>query len=177
MSANSTYPRDRRTDCRYLADGECTVRYKVGRNFIETPAWISDVSVRGLRLAVGQTVPIGTAVAITLDVAPSDPVYGQVVRASSSPVSGHFIGVAIAQGTIPFTVFQKLVRDSEAAAPSNHTPACLLALGLSYPSTRKEVHAAFRRLSLKAHPDHGGDAKEFIALYAAYQDAMKLCTT
>jgi hypothetical protein len=29
---------------------------------------------------------------------------------------------------------------------------------------------------MKAHPDHGGDPSDFVALYASYREALKLCT-
>lgn len=166
---------DRRTDCRYSADGECTVRFKNRHNLMETPAWLTDLSVRGLRLAVGQPVTVGTVVMITIDGAGMKPVYGQVVHSVASPVTGNYIGVKLLDGTVPFTVFRRLIRDTVASKADNAVPACFVALGLGFPSTREEIHAAFRRLSMKAHPDHGGDDKQFVALYAAYQEAIKLC--
>jgi len=41
-------------------------------------------------------------------------------------------------------------------------------LGVSLEATMDEVKAAWRRLVLKHHPDHGGDRREFEKVMAAY---------
>jgi hypothetical protein len=45
-------------------------------------------------------------------------------------------------------------------------------LGLRAPFKRADVIGAFRRQSLKMHPDHGGDAARFRALLAERDRAM-----
>ena len=42
-------------------------------------------------------------------------------------------------------------------------------LGLSAGASLPEIKAAFRERALTTHPDHGGDADEFRALYRAYE--------
>lgn len=167
---------DKRTDCRYQVDGECTLRYKIENQVFEIPAWLSDLSARGCRLAIAHPIPIGTVVRIALDLAPDVPIYGQVVHSISSPRSGNYIGVRIIDKMIPFDLFRKLIQDATATVQAPGSPSCFFSLGLTYPSTKAEVHKAFRRLSMKAHPDHGGNEKEFVALYAAYQEAIRLCS-
>lgn len=59
--------------------------------------------------------------------------------------------------------------------PGGHTPACLERLGLTYPCTAAQVKAAYRQLAKRAHPDQGGKKEEFLALQAAYEQALHLC--
>ena len=42
-------------------------------------------------------------------------------------------------------------------------------LGVNPNSSQGEIKKAFRRLSLKHHPDRGGDAEEFKKINAAYE--------
>lgn len=44
-------------------------------------------------------------------------------------------------------------------------------LGLDYPSPRKEVEKAYKRLAKRAHPDTGGTHDDFIELNNAYRIA------
>lgn len=53
--------------------------------------------------------------------------------------------------------------------------ACLDRLGLSFPCSIAEVKAAYRELAKRAHPDHGGSHDEFLALQAAYEQALHVC--
>lgn len=53
-------------------------------------------------------------------------------------------------------------------------PPCIERLGLSYPCTVADVKRAFRLLAKDAHPDRGGDAKEFIEIQSAYEKALSL---
>lgn len=55
------------------------------------------------------------------------------------------------------------------------SPASLKLLGLSLPCTLAEVKAAYRKRVKQTHPDHGGGQGEFLALQAAYEEALRLC--
>jgi hypothetical protein len=50
-------------------------------------------------------------------------------------------------------------------------------LGLSPPYTYDSIKAAYRKLSLKYHPDQGGDAAAFIKLDKAYKEALRIYAT
>jgi DnaJ-class molecular chaperone len=41
-------------------------------------------------------------------------------------------------------------------------------LGLNVTATLAEIKNTFRKLALKAHPDHGGDRNDFEQMFAAY---------
>lgn len=51
---------------------------------------------------------------------------------------------------------------------------CFAFLGLKPPVTIAEVKRAFRKLSKKYHPDHGGDAAAFRNLHEQFEKAMEL---
>ncbi len=53
-------------------------------------------------------------------------------------------------------------------------PACVLALGLRWPCTDRDIRRAYRRKAKEHHPDAGGDGQEFIALQKAYEEALRL---
>jgi hypothetical protein len=53
-------------------------------------------------------------------------------------------------------------------------PACIAALGLTWPCTRQDVKQAFRTKVKVAHPDSGGNSEAFQRLYRAYQEALAL---
>lgn len=53
-------------------------------------------------------------------------------------------------------------------------PPCFLALGLERAGDETAVKRAFRRRALQLHPDRGGSHEGFIALVAAYQQALRL---
>lgn len=55
--------------------------------------------------------------------------------------------------------------------------ACLEMLELTWPCTQEDVKAAYRRLVKTAHPDGGGDHARFLALQAAYDEALRLVST
>lgn len=166
---------EKRGQCRYLIDGNCTVRYKDRYQLIESPAWLADMSISGLRVAMATPPDCGAAVIINVECASAQPLYGKVVHSLSSPTSGRYVGIQIIQGTLPFDLFQKLILDAVVEQSGARTPQCFRHLGLHCPSNREQIHMAFRKLSMKQHPDHGGDEKEFIALYAAYREALSLC--
>lgn len=53
-------------------------------------------------------------------------------------------------------------------------PGPIMALGLELPCSEQDVHRAYRRLAMNLHPDHGGDADEFMRLHACYKAALDL---
>ncbi len=58
--------------------------------------------------------------------------------------------------------------------PKDHVrPECLVTLGLLPPVTLEDVHQAYKAKAMAAHPDRGGDAKTFIAIKQAYEDACE----
>jgi curved DNA-binding protein CbpA len=48
-------------------------------------------------------------------------------------------------------------------------------LGLKLPCRLDDVKTAYRRLAKTAHPDAGGNAKDFIAIEGAYREALAYC--
>ncbi|HEX9923665.1 MAG TPA: DnaJ domain-containing protein [Anaerolineae bacterium] len=58
---------------------------------------------------------------------------------------------------------------------TDQAPACFRQLNLTFPSTLAEVKAAYRKLAKQAHPDQGGSHEQFLALQAAYEQALRLC--
>lgn len=55
-------------------------------------------------------------------------------------------------------------------------PACFAKLQLDFPASTKAVRSAYRQLVRQVHPDHGGDHNDFLALQAAYEQALRLAT-
>jgi DnaJ-class molecular chaperone len=49
---------------------------------------------------------------------------------------------------------------------------CFEILGLFNHATVEQVKTAYRKLSLEAHPDHGGDPAGFHRLHLAYRQAL-----
>jgi hypothetical protein len=58
---------------------------------------------------------------------------------------------------------------------SHEAPACLRVLRLSFPCSVAEVKATYRKLVKQTHPDQGGRHDDFLALQAAYEQALRLC--
>lgn len=58
---------------------------------------------------------------------------------------------------------------------SDEAPACLNLLNLSFPCSVAQVKAAYRQRVKQVHPDYGGKHEDFLALQAAYQEALRLC--
>ena len=56
-------------------------------------------------------------------------------------------------------------------------PECFVVLGVPADATQKDVKRAFRKLAKKFHPDAGGDPEEFKALYAAYEQAIRIVSS
>jgi hypothetical protein len=52
---------------------------------------------------------------------------------------------------------------------------CLGVLHLSLPCTIAEVKTAYHEMAKRAHPDRGGSHDDFLALQAAYEQALRLC--
>jgi DnaJ family protein A protein 2 len=46
-------------------------------------------------------------------------------------------------------------------------------LGLTARASAEDVKSAYRRRALTLHPDRGGDAVQFRALHAAYEEALR----
>jgi hypothetical protein len=59
-------------------------------------------------------------------------------------------------------------------APAQPPPACLVALGLTWPCTGQEVKHAFRMKAKVVHPDTGGSSEAFQTLHRAYKEALAL---
>lgn len=57
-------------------------------------------------------------------------------------------------------------------SPDSYIPRGFEALGLPANATPDEVRAAFRHLALQAHPDHGGNTKDFTRLQADFECAL-----
>jgi hypothetical protein len=55
-----------------------------------------------------------------------------------------------------------------------HTPACLRALGLTWPCTVEDVKRAYWALAWVAHPDTTGSHEAFVVLQAFYKAALQL---
>jgi hypothetical protein len=53
---------------------------------------------------------------------------------------------------------------------------CFTALGLDWRAGVEEIKTAYRKLSLKHHPDVGGDQNGFIRLRQVYEQALRLAT-
>jgi curved DNA-binding protein CbpA len=47
-------------------------------------------------------------------------------------------------------------------------------LGLQLPCTENDVRQAYRQQARALHPDAGGDPRAFVALRAAYEEALRL---
>jgi hypothetical protein len=62
----------------------------------------------------------------------------------------------------------------EAERAQFRRPRCLEVLGLTPPIDAGVVKRRFRELARQSHPDLGGDPAEFIAIRAAYGEAMQL---
>ncbi len=61
-----------------------------------------------------------------------------------------------------------------AAYRAQTTPACLRLLGLQLPCSEADVRQAYRQRARALHPDGGGDPRAFMALRAAYEEALRL---
>ena len=57
--------------------------------------------------------------------------------------------------------------------PSDLRPECMAILGLLPPYALEDVKHSYRAKAHLAHPDHGGNVQEFLALQDAYQAALE----
>ena len=57
-------------------------------------------------------------------------------------------------------------------SPGRYVPRGFEALGLKADATPDEVLAAYRRLVIEAHPDHGGSIEEFTQLQENFELAL-----
>ncbi len=57
-------------------------------------------------------------------------------------------------------------------SPGEYVPTSFEALGLHADATPEDVLAAYRRLALDVHPDHGGDVESFTQLQQNFELAM-----
>ena len=55
----------------------------------------------------------------------------------------------------------------------SETPSFLKQLGLALPVTPDDVKQAFRGKAMAAHPDHGGDAQQFMQVQEAFDEAIE----
>jgi hypothetical protein len=69
-----------------------------------------------------------------------------------------------------------LLRRGHPAQQDAQTPACLRALGLTWPCTMADVTRAYRTLAKVVHPDVGGSTADFQALHEAYGTALAWVT-
>jgi|GEM_PF-1587441 len=67
-------------------------------------------------------------------------------------------------------------RDSNRSSEAGQ-PGWAVILGLTPPFCRDQIRSAYRARSKSVHPDIGGDHDEFIRLQAAYEEALRHCTT
>lgn len=56
-------------------------------------------------------------------------------------------------------------------------PQCLVDLGLAPGCTHDEIMAAYRRKVMKAHPDRGGDRRQFELLQTRLHEALELAAS
>jgi len=54
-----------------------------------------------------------------------------------------------------------------------NSASALLTLGLTHPTTKAQVKAAYKKKARSCHPDFGGDHEAFIKLKSAYDEAMR----
>lgn len=63
--------------------------------------------------------------------------------------------------------------EARASAEAGHE-ACLVALGLTSPTTLEQVQSAYRRKAVEIHPDRGGTHEAMVELNQAYQAAREI---
>jgi hypothetical protein len=56
--------------------------------------------------------------------------------------------------------------------PENVFPRGFESLGLHADATADEIRAAYRHLAIQVHPDHGGDAEDFMRLQEDFEHAL-----
>jgi hypothetical protein len=182
--------RDQRTECRYAIDSPCRVRFKENNQLVEVAGDVAEVSSRGGRVLIPHSIPIGAVVVVEMDIVPGHKLFSQVIHCE--PQNGIWsVGFKVVENVLPFSIYRKLISqgrvvldkkpepprpDQPAPPPKVETPACFLLLDLSFPATEKDIHLAFRRKAMTAHPDHGGNPNDFIALHRAMEEAIRFIT-
>lgn len=68
----------------------------------------------------------------------------------------------------------RLMAERKAWLESQRVPACFKVLGIIPPVDVPTIKTRYRNLSLVLHPDHGGDARRFIEIQSAYEQALQL---
>jgi hypothetical protein len=80
------------------------------------------------------------------------------------------------QGQAAWTTSERARQPDRApprAARVDETLSVWALLGITSGASVAEVKAGYRRRALELHPDRGGDAAEFRALHAAYEEALR----
>lgn len=68
----------------------------------------------------------------------------------------------------------RLIAERRAWLESQAFPRCFAVLGLIPPVDVPTIKTRFRNLSLVHHPDKGGDARRFIEIQSAYEQALQM---
>jgi hypothetical protein len=105
--------------------------------------------------------------------------YGYETTATAAEAKARFEAGPWAWKTCAYEAadFHKALRTGRAnqPPPPRSLPAWCLKLGLTLPCRIDDVKSAYRRLARSTHPDAGGNAKDFIAIEAAYRQALDYC--
>ncbi|MBY0587638.1 hypothetical protein K2X85_10695 [bacterium] len=180
--------RDQRGESRYAIDSPCRVRFKENNHLVEVAGEVIDVSSRGGKVLIPHCIAIGTIVVVEMEIVPNHRLFSQVIECDAHQ-GAWSVGYRVVENILPFSIFRKLIsqgrvifderkKEPEKPAPTSETPkvetpACFHMLDLSLPATERDIHLAFRRKAMKAHPDHGGDPADFIALHQAMEEAIQ----
>jgi hypothetical protein len=71
--------------------------------------------------------------------------------------------------------FRKWLRTGAGDRGRRLLPRWCVVLGVRLPCRLDDVKTAYRRLAKTAHPDAGGNAKDFIAIEGAYREGLTYC--
>lgn len=113
-------------------------------------------------------------------VPPRDPVYEALKIGAQSFNSALFEFFRNVMGSEPPPRFGKGARQTSTNGSSSGSDTGVMdlkeasaILGIKLPASEAEIQAAFRKLALKAHPDHGGSADAMRRLIQARDTALK----
>jgi len=138
---------------------EVEIAFVAGGAIVREPARLRAVT-QGTALLVGKTrLGAGTLVAVRATGAPA--VFARVLRTAQG-LDGS-AGSQVRAVTGAFRVIEEQI-----------APACIRALGLTWPCGGEEVRKAYRRLAKRLHPDGGGSIAAFGRLRAEYLSALEL---
>lgn len=174
MLSNRRSGPEKRAACRYPAHASCRI------GSLPDPArasleWvlgeINELSLSGMRLRTDRAYPEGSLLLIDLGRPDASHLYLQVVWSVRRQVDLFDLGGHLVEGSLDFRLFRSL---TEEEGPSCEVPACLKKLGLTLPCSVYAVKRAYRELAMTAHPDRGGDSRQFIELHQAYRQALDL---